>query len=241
MNFDVTIVPQPINGSTSLATFKRDRYGALPCDSLPKRVKDLTLSVVKLIGFSAGVTSTNRKGGFVAHNFDVYGYDGNLVALQFRQTSREKEGYWLQQEKIYALAGIDDGQLFCHAIPSSFRMMRNIDQAAPPDVVRWAESKIFQVPLARLNTIIRQGDIALVPVRSIPRDAIKVHNNRILFRKSHKAMIDGDLYELDGRFWVDGLIEIEHLPGQHRAIDAQGRHEIVRGIRLASVEFSTPD
>jgi hypothetical protein len=103
MNIDAMIAPQPINGSTSLATFKRDRYGALPCDSLPKSVKDLTLSVVKLIGFSSGVTSTNRKGGFVAHNFDVYGYDGNLVALQFRQTSREKEGYWLQQEKIYAL------------------------------------------------------------------------------------------------------------------------------------------
>lgn len=238
-----------IENSLVTPTFERDSYGALHSDSVPASMHALLKAVIAAAGIRVGITRTNKRGGYDAQRVDIYGYDveRNLIAIQIRHTWLRKEGYWIQQKKYYALAGVDEGQIFCHVIPSSFRQMKDLAEATPGAVVKWAESKIFRVPLARLNTIIRQGDIALVPVRSIPRSASLVQSgtgrlSEVTLRSSHAVKVDGQLYKdaESGRIWTEGLVQIDHEPGQHRSIDAEGRFEIVEGERL-DVSLNTVD
>lgn len=221
----------------------RDRFGALSRERLPADVQNLLLRVLSEIGFREGVIG-RRRGGYDAFNCDVYGYDveRNLIALQVRHTWCDKDKGWTRQQKWYGLAGEDEGQLFSHVIPTSFRRIPDLSCMTPAAVVRWAESKIFRVPVSRLGTMIRQGDVALVPVRAIPRTAVVTTEKRITIRGSHEVFVDGAVYKdhVTGRRWADGLIEIDHQPGEHRAIDAEGRFEIVAGTRL-NVDFNTVD
>jgi hypothetical protein len=174
---------------------ERNDFGAIEWDAAPLEARQLAETIVKMVGFRVGVIKINGGKGWLAGNYDLYGYDieRKLVALQFRQTWKRKDSYtFSNQRKGYVLAGIDDGQLFSHVVPSSYRTMRGIDDATPGDVVRWAESKIFGMPVARLETIIRQGDIALVPVRAIPAKASPADDQTgLTLRNSHKVTIDG--------------------------------------------------
>lgn len=230
---------------TDVDEFYRGRFGEIT-SKIPAEISSLIERVLKEISFEEGVTSRNRRGGFDAFNCDVYGYDvkRKLAAIQLRYSWKRRESDWLNTSKWYALVGIDEGQIFSHVIDTSFRRNPDIDDATPEEIVRWAESKIFRVPVARLDTIIRQGDVALVPVRSIPRSAKKIDGKdyRYTFRKSHKVRVDGWAYidEESHRHWLDGIVEIDHIPGQHKPIGGEGRFEVVCGKRL-DVDFSTVD
>lgn len=222
----------------------RDEYGALPRRQLPDAISAVLAAVKREVGIHEGIVDRNKRGGFDAMNVDVYGYDvdRSLIAIQIRHTWRKKQGYWTQQNKFYALAGVDDGQIFCHVVPTSFRFVRHLENKSPEDIVRWSESKIFRVPLTRLESIIRQGDVALIPVRSIPRTAEALDEKRIVLRDSHTVEVDGTFYRdaETGRTWANGLVQIGHEPGQHRPVDAEGRHEVVVGRRI-NVDFNTID
>lgn len=228
----------------SAAVPARDHFGAIEWQTAPLAARDLVARIIKLTGVSVCAVHINRGKGWLVGSYDLYGYDleRKLVAIQLRQKwKRKRNSASTHQRTGYILAGIDDGQLFSHVLPSSYRRMRNLVDATPGDVIRWAERKIFGVPVERLPTIIRQGDIALVPVRSIPRSAMPAANQTgITLRGSHRVMVDGRLLEdkAAGRYWVEGLVEIDHLPGQHRAIDAEGRFEIVLGAR-GELDFVT--
>ncbi len=226
---------------------RRNSFGAIK-SGYPTAIDGLLKAVCNATGIETGIIERNKKGGYNAINIDIYGYDidRNLIAIQIRQTWKIKETYFTNQRKYYALAGVDDGQIFCHAIPTSFRSIPDLDAKSPEEVVRWAEGKIFRVPPARVATIIRQGDVALIPVRSIPRVATVVQPDadglsRLIVRESHNVRVDGILYsDQAGRRWADGLVQIDHEPGQHRSIDADGRFEIVAGEKL-NVRYNTID
>lgn len=231
--------------TSQVADYKRGSYGEIT-SRLPSSIADLLKNVLKEINFSTGIVSRNKRGGFDAFNCDVYGYDveRNLIAIQLRHSWKRRDTDYLSAKKWYALAGLDEEQIFSHIIDTSFRRNPGVYEATPEDVVRWAESKIFRVPMSRLGTIIRQGDIALVPVRSIPRSAKKIDGKAYhqIFRESHSARVDGYAYvdEYAGRHWLDGIVEIEHKPGEHKPIGAEGRFEVVVGKRL-DADFSTVD
>jgi hypothetical protein len=228
----------------SAAVPARDHFGAIEWQTAPLAARDLVARIIKLTRFSVGAVHINRGKGWLVGGYDLYGYDleRQLVAIQFRQQWKHKRHYsFAHQRTGYILAGIDAGKLFTHVMPSSYRRMHGLEDATPGDVIRWAESRIFRTSVARLPTIVRQGDIALVPVRSIPAKAVPAADQTSLtLRDSHEVLVDGQLYEAkdEGRYWVNGLVEIDHLPGQHRAIDAEGRFEIVLGVR-GELDFVT--
>lgn len=242
MNAITNVSPAVAPVSEVSPKIRRDGYGAIYPSDVPALVQALLERVLSEIGFEPGIESLNERGGFIANNCSVYGWDlsQGLVALQFRQAWKRKENHWLSSKKVYALAGLDEGdQLFCHAVASSFQRMRDIDNAYPIDVVRWAESKIFRIPVARLSTIIRQGDVALVPVRSIPAAAVPSDKAELVLRGSHRVVFGG-VYRRDPetkRRFVDGMVRIDHIPGQHKAIDADGRFEIILGARREDLDF----
>ncbi len=100
--------------------------------------------------------------------------------------------------------------------------------------MRWSESKIFGVPVDRLGQIIRQGDIALVPVRSLPSGdrRVEMSESEVLLRGSHRVLLDGETCkDHHGNIYIDGMVEIVHEKQEHRPVAAEGKFRIVRGAR----------
>lgn len=232
------------NSNTTLIsrTVSRDDFGAL--EYLPDEIKALVEMVKKSAGWETGVTSAGMKrGGYEARNIDVYGYDLSLdlAVIQIRRAWKKKESWFTQVTKVYALVGIDEGQVFSHPLASSPRRNPNLEDMTPEEVVYWAESKIFGVPVSKLYTITRQGDVALVPVRGIPHAALPLSTGRfglttlesgvhvLTLRGSHQVHIDGEVFEAGGSLYADGAIEIVHRKGEHKAVCATGKLKIVAG------------
>ncbi len=230
------------NTTTVSRTVSRDDYGAI--SNLPAKIKELVETVKKSAGWETGVTSAGmRSGGYEARNIDVYGYDLNLnlAVIQIRRAWKKKESWFTQVTKVYSLVGIDEGQIFSHPLASSPRRNPNLDDMTPEEVVAWAESKIFGVPVNKLHTITRQGDVALVPVRGIPHGALPMAAGRfglttlesgvhvLTLRGSHQVHIDGVVFESDSDIYAEGAIEIMHAKGEHKAVSATGKLKIVTG------------
>lgn len=215
----------------------RNEFGA--CQTVPSEILALVAQVKVAAGWKEGIEDTGYKGGYEARHVDVYGFDvvRQLAVVQLRRCWKKKDSWYPEVSKAYALIGIDDGQVFSHTIDGSPRRQRDFDYQAPEDTVKWAEAKIFNIPVSKLGTIIRQGDVALVPVSSIPRGAVKIplpagaRVHKWTFGGSHNVVIDGEMFETDSAYFARGLVESEHSPGQHRPIAAEGRFRISIGLR----------
>lgn len=225
----------------------RDEYGAV--ERVPAETLALVAQVKAAVGWQEGIEDTGYRGGYEARHIDVYGHDvaRQLAVVQLRRCWKKKESWYPEVEKAYALIGVDDGQVFSHTIDGSPRRQRGFDYQAPEDTVRWAEAKIFNVPVAKLGTIIRQGDVALVPVAAIPHGAVEIplpagaRMHKWTFCGSHKVVIDGAMFEGDTAYYARGLVEVAHSPGQHRPIAAEGRFRIATGLRGVEPWWSDMD
>jgi hypothetical protein len=182
----------------------RDGYGAIA--SLPDRVRKLVDAVKTSAGWQEGIESLNRRGGFEARSIDVYGYDEarNLAVVQLRRTYRRKSNYFAYITKVYALIGLDDGQLFSHVLENSPRRLRDLDQRSPESVVQWAEKMIFGLKHeSDVSLIKRQRDVALVPVKKLPKDAAPLSDaDGVTFRESHKLV--GQIYRAKSGYYCVG-------------------------------------
>lgn len=241
-----TYVPGPngMNEATQTVILSPDHISAArpkrcafnQTTDVPAEAIFLAERVNRQIGFIPGVERTNSKGGYRAQDFDIYGYDmaRRLVGIRYNLTSRRRRGYLVRTRKAFVLAGVDEGeQIFCHPIMISHQQYPKPKSCMPEEGIRWAESKIYRVPQNRLHLIVRQGDLVLVPVRSIPRSAALVVQSARIIRQGGHLFIDGlcHLDEETGRIWTDGPVRIEHMPGQHKSINVDGRYEIVMGVR----------
>ena len=235
MNTSTELKPATHTSTTTCTTpVNRNGYGAIIKD-IPVSIKGLVDQLATELGWTLGIKTAGRS-GYEAHNLDVFGFDVNrqLAVIQLRRAYKKKEGYYTQVEKSYTLVGIDDGQLFSHPLQSSPARNPNLHSQTAEDTVRWAEGKIFGVPVSRLDTIVRQGDIAFVPYRTIPavvkENPVDVMD--LIIRGSHSIKVDGSLYQDQaGQFYFDGVAESVHTKGQHKAVQVAGRYKIVAGKR----------
>lgn len=229
------------NSNTTSTIASRPRRGAYDAlVHLPTEIQNLVEQVKQSAGWETGVTSEGmRSGGYESRNIDVYGYDvtRNLSVIQIRRAWKKKASWFTQVSKVYALVGIDEGQIFSHPLASSPRRNPHLAEMSPEAVVEWAESKIFGVAVNKLHTIIRQGDIAMIPTRGIPKDAIPLDKEKYLhdgvyrchLRSSHHVIIDGVASTLDGVLYAEGAIEITHAKDEHKPVSATGKFKIVLG------------
>ncbi len=222
----------------------RDRFGAIRSSTLPQSIEDLTTSILTQMEVSTGIVGEADK-WWESVNYDVYGYDvdRNLVVIQLRRAVRKRSWSYQSVQKQYFLAGLDEGQAFSHPLPSSPRRMGGggLDETTPEGVVKWSEAKIFGVPLQKLPTVIRQGDIAIVPLSrkpsSLQPDAEFVQLPTGVWqgnlRNSHIVTVDGEILSTGnaGRWYVEGDVEIVHDKQEHRAISYSGKGLIVVGQR----------
>ncbi len=226
-------------GTGSVSTpVHRNGYDAII--TVPDPIKDLVKRVREAAGWETGITSAGTgKGGYEARSIDVYGYDisRSLAVIQIRRAWKKKASWFTEVSKAYALVGIDEGQIFSHPLTSSPRRNPHLRDLTPEEVVTWAESKIFGVPVSKLHTIIRQGDIALVPVRGIPSAADVIPGTgvrTVTLQSSHRVMVDGTIFRHDGRIYADGALEVVHVKGEHKAISGSGKFRVVVGEKADS-------
>ena len=225
------------NGSVSTPVH-RDGYDAII--TVPDPIKDLVKKVREAAGWETGVTSEGMKrGGYEARNIDVYGYDisRSLAVIQIRRAWKKKASWFTEVSKAYALVGVDEGQIFSHPLTSSPRRNSHLRDLTPEAVVEWAESKIFGVPVSKLHTIIRQGDIALIPVRGIPKylsPRPETGVQTLTLQSSHQVQVDGLIYGAGDQLYADGDLEVVHVKGEHKAISGSGKFRIVVGEKADS-------
>lgn len=172
-----------------------------------------------------------------ALNWDLYGIgrdvhtDKLLIVVQVRQyEKRYKNGYPNIRKNYFLIGTNEDGTTFAHPVESRVIHAAIRKEA---DVVYAIQSWIFGVDYER---VIRQGDVALVPIKRRP-DALEKDEFVATLQDSHyltaeKLAENGNLYALNPI--------ITHLPATHPTVSAIGWHRIVVGNRAKFWKFAAP-
>jgi hypothetical protein len=197
-------------------------------------LRALIAQVKVAAGFEPGFTHTSDELETEYRGIDVYGYDvyRNLAVIGIRKAWLKKGFQFAKTRRVYALVGLDDaGQIFSYPMASSPCRNPRMIEMDYSDVVKWAESKIFGVPVAKLDRVIRQRHIALAPVPYRPEDAIPVKRNTLCVPGGYQVKVEGMLYrhaETDV-LYADGFITIAHTKSPHEALSCEGRCKILVG------------
>lgn len=189
-------------------------------------------------GWEFGILESNyNKGRIHAMNYDWYGvgYDqhdgGFLAVIQVREFYRRKANRFPEIRKSYFLIGQnEDATYFAHPVES-----RVIHHAAKKgmDVVKSVQDWIFDCDYSR---VIRQGDLCLIPVRSVKGE--KLATTEVILEQSHRLMADA-IYENGSYYAVNP--NMVHLNDTHPTVqNLQGKYKIVVGKRAAFWSFAKP-
>lgn len=186
-----------------------------------------------------GAAFDSKKRG-VALNWDLYAvgkdYFSNrtLIVIQIRQyVKRYRNGYPDIKKSYFLLGRNEDNTVFAHPVES-----RVVHSAARKngDVVRAVQNWIFSQDYAR---IMRQGDIALLPLRSkkVPPKT-ELIANRFSLQGSHEvvaeeARVNGNLYVKNPSLY--------HLPKTHPdLVNLSGWFKVIEGKRSNFYNFAAP-
>lgn len=170
-------------------------------------------------------------------NHDLYGYDPeqNVAVVQCRRFSREYARGYGRIQKTYVLVGFNEhGTPFRHPVahgPIHGAIRKGADAAG---VVRAAQMWMWGVTERQLARSIRQGDVLLVPERSLPA-------NRLFIERGNQAVMAGThvvhatrIVQAEGdRLRVYALnLRIVHRRDQHEPIGATD-HDVWYTVRVA--------
>ena len=226
---------------------QRGSYGELPMHSLDAETRAQVAALVADAASASkvdehgswefGITRLNRRGTrWAALNWDLYGYGTDahsgrpLVVIQVRQSVSGRR--WNRVRKNYYLLGTnEDGTAFAHPVHA------NVVHAAiraGQDVVKSVQDWVFGGDYAQM---LRQGDIALIPMRRACGE-----------RTPLRSMVLEDSHALEAseiRFGAGGVVyakdpRLVHLPGAHPPVAADGWHKVVSGRRAAFWRFAAP-
>jgi hypothetical protein len=176
----------------------------------------------------------DKRGRGEALNWDLYGigrdyHSGqHLIVIQVRQATVGKR--WTNVRKNYFLIGYnEDDTAFAHAV--SANVVRSAINRGT-DVIRACQDWMFGCDYA---TVLRQGDLALIPIRS-PR-AEAVGQRDITLENTHYLITEG--MRFNGDLYVFNPVCL-HLNGTHPVIEAQGWYKVAIGQRAATWAFASP-
>ena len=222
----------------------RDRWGAY--QALPIWVQELLDEAQRAHAWPTGIVGTDRT--WTAFNVDVYGFDeqSGLVVVQARYAwKRGRYGYTNVHKDYYLIGHNEDGSVFSHPVPSPRRSRRAMD-GPPENTVRWCRARIWDCDEDDLDHIIRQGDVALVPVQHLPAEAEPIEARTVVIRESHRVRAE-QIYRVvsdDGRatYYTTGRVSLVHLRHQHPTVQVRkgGIFRVTAGRRIPVWGFTTP-
>lgn len=216
----------------------RNDFGALT--SIPDWCRALMLDAEKSGAWTTGIESDKKQRGS-AINCDLYGYQETqgLAVVQVRE-AQFRPGRFTNVRKDYYLIGrTESGGFFAHPCESPNRSAKA--KASPEAAVRFVLAKIWGCREQDLGDIERQGDIAFVPVRSIPKTAVQILNGEsVTIRETHR--LTGDVWrDIDGTLYTRRGARLVHTKGQHAPVKAKaGVYRVQAGARASTWGFTAP-
>ena len=226
---------------------QRGSYGEIPMHSLDAETRERVAALVADAASASkvdehgswefGITRLNRRGTrWAALKWDLYGYGTDahsgapLAVIQVRQAVSGRR--WTQVRKNYYLIGTnEDGTAFAHPVHA------NVVHAAiraGQDVVKSVQDWVFGGDYAQM---LRQGDLALIPLRRAqgertPLQTMLIEDSHALEASEIRFGGGGVVYAKDPR--------LVHTPGAHPPVAADGWHKVVSGRRAAFWRFAAP-
>ena len=194
---------------------QRGFYGEY--DVYPAWVRELVSDAERGGCWSSGFDGDSDR--YEAINADVYGWserDG-LALVQVRQVRKRRRRDYVEVRKSYLLVGRnEDGTVFGHGVPSPRRS--SAAMASPEAAVRWILAQhVWRCAEDDLDDIVRQGDVALIPIRRMPGEVQPIDGGMITLRGSHA--VRGDLYRTrEGCLYARGIVVMDHMPGEHKHV-----------------------
>lgn len=214
----------------------RNSYNALT--TIPDWCKALMREAEENGAWETGIESDKKQRGS-AINCDLYGYDTEqqLAVVQVREAVFHPRRFTRVRKDYYLIGHTEIGNFFAHPVESPLRS--SYAMSGPKKCVDWVLSKIWQCRIKDLEDIERQGDVCLLPVKSIPDTAVKV-GSEVVIRKSH--VLSGDIWRgVDGIYYTRRGAKLTHLKRQHHPVIAKaGVYRVQEGVRAQTWGHTTP-
>ena len=249
---------------TAQVSTSRDQYGALVIhltegayrSRVARALRDVKTIIVELQAGSADEhrapawetgAAFDKHGAGEAVNLSLYGIDivdgQPLGVVQVRQWHKRRSWHFAQVRKDYFLVGRNEGTglPFAHAIGSRVVHAAVARDPSPESPVTAARAWIFAVPPAKLSQVLRHGDVAAVPVRTLPRGERRVISDEAAGMRiidSHVLQAD-ELLEIGSNLYARNPL-LQHLTGQHADVTGSGWFRIQVGLRAATWQFTRP-
>lgn len=250
---------------SACVTFSRDRYGALQFGATSGAartklhrawlgVKDVIADLERgdadehrAAAWTTGIDWDRKRNRGQAINTDIYGVDivdGQILGVvQVRQFTRHK--YGCDVHKSWFLVGRNEGTHAPFAHPVSGRLVQNALKRNESVVwpVTEARAWIFEVSPAKLDSILRHGDVAAVPVKHPP-----VGERRVLWTElcgcqvvDAHYLIAEEAIEVHDRTYARGVL-LTHSKQQHADVagEIDKWYRIQVGLRASFHAFSRP-
>ena len=161
----------------------------------------------------------DKRGRGSALNHDLYGYDPKqgVAVIQARQAIGNK--YGIRTRKTYFLVGKNEitGEFFRHPVSAGAVHGAINKDSDPVYIVKKIQLWMWQVTEKQLAASVRQGDILLVPERSIPK--IVTSGTTLTIAESHQ--IKADEIRVNGRCFAKNPT-VTHTKGQHASVALTG-------------------
>ncbi len=178
----------------------------------------------------------DNKGRGSALNWDLYSYGRDyfskkfLAVIQVRQfIRRRKNGFGNVRKSYFLLGRNEDNTVFAHSVEAQV-IHRAI--AAGKDVIKAVQSWIFGCDYTK---VIRQGDLALIPVKRTTAPALD--ENHFVIENSH--VLHADEIRRNGHLYAKNP-ELLHVPGTHPRVMGEGWYKVIVGNRAKFWDFAAP-
>ncbi len=215
---------------------QRNSYGSIL--NPPQFVQTLLMDAERKGCWETGIAADKKNRGS-SINIAVYGFNEleQLAVVQVRECQFHPRRFNRVRKDYYLLGRIESGEVFAHAVDSPCRS--KLAMSNPQYCVDYVLSKIWQCHIDDIKDIIRQGDVALIPIISIPATATPVED-AVVIRETHK--VTGDVFkDTSGVLYCRRGAKITHTKGEHATIKARsGFYRIQPGYRASVWGFSTP-
>lgn len=178
----------------------------------------------------------DKKGRGYAINWDLYALGRDMhnkrlmIVIQIRKyEKRRKNGFGNVRKSYFLIGRNEDNTTFAHSIES-----RVIHAAinSGKDVIKACQDWIFGTDYAK---VIRQGDLALIPIKRIT--AKEIEQKEMLIEKSH--LLIADKIMRNGYIYAENPVLV-HQPGTHPRVEASGLYRLTVGKRAAHWDFAAP-
>ena len=214
---------------------QRNAYNALT--NIPVWVSDLCREAEANNCWTTGIASDKKQRG-TAINCDVYGYceTRQLAVVQVRQAIFNPKKFTKVRKDYYLIGHNEDGSFFAHAVDSPARSSKAM--TTPEACVDYVLAKIWNCREADLDDIIRQGDVAFIPVYKIP-DSAKPIESPVILRDTHK--LTGEVWKDKDVYYTRRGAKLTHTKNQHAPVKAKaGYYRVQEGYRAEVWGFSAP-